>query len=263
MELPGYARRMDGGRTGRVAHGTTAALAAAWRAPKQRRLALALAAAALSAIAFAHIAEDYVTNDPLARWDVTFARWLAGERTTFGVDFFRVLTFFGSPAVALTLAAVVCLALYRRGRVVEAALLPVVLGGAELLNLVLKLAFHRPPPRGRIRPHRHVFVPERPRDDLDRCLRRLRVSRVGSPLRTPSARLIMVAGTVLFVALIGFGRLYLGVHYLSDVLAGIAGGAFWLAVSIVLLTVYGDRFAARFAGSRADRLGQRLVRRRR
>jgi hypothetical protein len=53
---------MDGGRTGRVAHGTTAALAAAWRAPKQRRLAFALQRCA--AIAFAHIAEDYVTNDP-------------------------------------------------------------------------------------------------------------------------------------------------------------------------------------------------------
>ena len=68
---------------------------------------------------------------------------------------------------------------------------------------------------------------------------------------------------MLFVALIGFSRLYLGVHYLSDVLAGIAGGAFWLSVSIALLTVYGDRFAARFSGSRADRLGQRVVRRRR
>ena len=262
MELPGYARRMDGGRTGRVAHGTTAAVAAAWRAPKQRRLALALAAAALSAIAFAHIAEDYVTNDPLARWDVTFARWLAGERTTFGVDFFRVLTFFGSPAVALLLAAVVCLALYRRGRLVEAALLPVVLGGAELLNLVLKLAFHRPRPEVAFVhidtysfPSGHAMVSTAAYGAFAYL--------AWGRLRTPSARLIMVAGMVLFVALIGFSRLYLGVHYLSDVLAGIAGGAFWLAVSIVLLTVYGDRFAARFAGSRADRLGQRVVRRRR
>ena len=42
--------------------------------PRQRRLALALTAAALAAIAFARIAEDYLTNDPLARWDVSFAR---------------------------------------------------------------------------------------------------------------------------------------------------------------------------------------------
>ena len=49
-------------------------------------------------------------------------------------------------------------------------------------------------------------------------------------------------------------------HDLSDVLAGIAGGGFWLAVSIALLVVFGDRAAARLAGSRLDRLGRRLTR---
>ena len=86
MELPGYARRMESGRTFRIAAGTTSAIASMWNAPKQRRLALALTAAGLSAIAFANIAEDYLTNDPLARWDVSFARWLAGERSTLGAQ---------------------------------------------------------------------------------------------------------------------------------------------------------------------------------
>jgi membrane-associated phospholipid phosphatase len=252
---------MDGGRTGRIAHGT-AAIASAWHAPKQRRLALALAAAALSALAFARIAEDYLTNDPLARWDVTFARWLAGERSTVGTDFFRVLTFIGSPAVALAIAAVVCVALYRRGHLVEAALLPVVLGGAELLNLVLKLSFHRSRPEVAFVhldtysfPSGHAMISTAAYGALAYL--------AWGPLRTPRRRLIVVAGTVVLVALIGFSRLYLGVHYLSDVLAGVAGGAFWLAVSIALQIGYGDRFATRFAGSRADRVAQRVVRRHR
>ena len=117
-----------------------------WHDPRQRRLALALATAVFSAFAFARIAEDYLTNDPLVRWDLSFARWLAGERTTAGIDFFRVITFFGSPAVALSIAAVACVALYRRRRLVDAMLLPVVLAGAELLNLILKLSFHRARP---------------------------------------------------------------------------------------------------------------------
>jgi undecaprenyl-diphosphatase len=62
------------------------------------------------------------------------------------------------------------------------------------------------------------------------------------------------------VALICFSRLYLGVHYLSDVLGGAAGGAFWLAVSIALQTLYGERFARALAGSSADRLGRRITR---
>jgi undecaprenyl-diphosphatase len=231
----------------------------AWRVPTQRRLVLALAAAVLSAIAFARIAEDYLTNDPLARWDVSFARWLSGERSTVGTDFFRIFTFIGSPAAALAIATVVCVLLYRRRRLVEAALLPVVLGGAELLNLALKLSFHRPRPE-------YAFV------DLDTYAfpsghAMISTAAYGalaylawSHVQTRQARLALVAGTAVLVALICFSRLYLGVHYLSDVLAGAAGGAFWLAASIVLLTIYGPRFATGFADSWADRLARRLTR---
>jgi undecaprenyl-diphosphatase len=70
----------------------------------------------------------------------------------------------------------------------------------------------------------------------------------------------VLAATVLLVALIGFSRLYLGVHYLSDVLAGLAGGAVWLALAVALRTAYGERLAARFVGSGADRVARRLTR---
>jgi hypothetical protein len=101
MHQPAYARRVDSSGATRAAHRVASAVACAWRVPTQRRLGLALAAAVLSAIAFARIAEDYLTNDPLARWDVSFARWLSGERSTVGTDLFGSLTFIGSPAAAL------------------------------------------------------------------------------------------------------------------------------------------------------------------
>ena len=250
---------MDAGGARRAAHKTVTVAASAWRVPAQRRLGLALAAAVLSAIAFAHIAEDYLTNDPLAHWDVSFARWLAGERTSEGIDLFRVVTFLGSPAVALAAGTIACVALYSRRQLVEAALLPLVLGGAELLNLVLKLAFHRPRPEVAFVhldtysfPSGHAMISTAAYGAL---------AYLGwSRLHSRSAQLALVAGTVLFVSLICFSRLYLGVHYLSDVLGGAAGGAFWLAVSIALQTIYGERFAARFTGSWADRLGRRLTR---
>jgi undecaprenyl-diphosphatase len=237
---------MESGRTDGLAHRATSALAATWHAPKQRRLALALITAALSALAFAHIAEDYLTNDPLARWDVTFARWLAGERTAFGTDFFRVLTFFGGPAVAPTIAVVVCVVLYRRGRFVEASLLPVVLIGAQLLNVVLKLSFQRPRPEVAF-VHLDTYSFPSGHAMMSAAAYGALAYLAWGPLRTRRRRAILVSGTVALVALIGFSRLYLGVHYLSDVLAGFAGGVFWLAVSIALLTVYGDRFVRRVA----------------
>ncbi len=102
---------MDGGTTRRAAGRTAAVIVSLWHEQKQRRLAVALVAALLSALAFARTAEDYLTNDPLARWDVSFARWLSDERSTLGIDLFRVLTFFGSPAVALAIATVACVVL--------------------------------------------------------------------------------------------------------------------------------------------------------
>jgi membrane-associated phospholipid phosphatase len=48
-------------------------------------------------------------------------------------------------------------------------------------------------------------------------------------LRTWRARTAVVFGATLFVLLIGFSRMYLGVHYFNDVVAGFASGGIWLS----------------------------------
>jgi membrane-associated phospholipid phosphatase len=254
-----FVTRIDArGGAGRV-RGLPARAAAVWHAPEQRQLALALLAAFGAAAVFAHIAEDYLTNDPLARWDVSFARWLAEHRGTTLLDAFQAVTVVGSPAFALALATVVCLALYRRRRLVDAAFLPLVLGGAELLNLVLKLAFHRSRPEVAFVhidtysfPSGHAMISAATYGAFAYLL--------WGRLDSRRARALVLAATVLLVAVIGFSRLYLGVHYLSDVLAGLAGGAVWLALAVALRMAYGERFAARFVGSGADRVARRLTR---
>ena len=254
-----YVSRVDpSGRAGR-ARWLPARTALIWRAPRQRRLSLALLAAFGAAVVFARVAEDYLTNDPLARWDVSFARWLSKHQGSAVLDFFRVITVFGSPAFALALASVVCVVLLRGRRLVDAAFLPLVLGGAELCNLLAKLAFHRPRPAfGFVHldtysfPSGHAMISTATYGAFAWLL--------WSRLDSRRARTLMVTATVLVVALICFSRLSLGVHFLSDVLAGIAGGAFWLAVSIALRTAYGEQFAARFHDSRVDRLTRRIMR---
>jgi undecaprenyl-diphosphatase len=49
-------------------------------------------------------------------------------------------------------------------------------------------------------------------------------------LRRPAARAAAVAFAVFMVLLVCWSRVYLGVHYPSDVLAGAAVGLLWLAL---------------------------------
>ena len=51
-------------------------------------------------------------------------------------------------------------------------------------------------------------------------------------LRSWESRVAVVFGAALLVVLIGFSRMYLGVHYFSDVLAGYAAGGVWLSALI-------------------------------
>ena len=58
------------------------------------------------------------------------------------------------------------------------------------------------------------------------------------PLVRRRARPAVVAATSIWVLLIGFSRLALGVHFLSDVLGGYVLGAAWLLGSVALFEVW-------------------------
>ena len=64
-------------------------------------------------------------------------------------------------------------------------------------------------------------------------------------LASRAARIACVVAGVVLVTLIGFSRLYLGAHYLSDVLAGFAAGIAWLMLCLLAVAAYEARSSLR------------------
>jgi membrane-associated phospholipid phosphatase len=186
-------------------------------------------------LSFAHLAEDYLDRDAIVRWDVEFSRWLHAHSSEALLSLFRLVTYGGNVVVLAVLTAAVAAILFRRGRVNEAALLCAVALGIEVLNAALKLAFHRPRPELAFV---HVDAYSFPSGHaagsaaVYAALFYLAARRSGL-----GQRVLWAGGYIGVVVLIGFSRLYLEVHYLSDVLAGVSLGAAWVAACLFVFEV--------------------------
>ncbi|WP_082591307.1 phosphatase PAP2 family protein [Duganella sp. Root198D2] len=54
--------------------------------------------------------------------------------------------------------------------------------------------------------------------------------------RSGAQRAALAVGALLMIALVAFSRVYLGVHYLTDVLAAVAEGLGWLAICVTAVS---------------------------
>lgn len=224
-----------------------------------RRVAATTVLLLASLTAFAHLVEDYSTGDPIVRWDVELARWLHEHSSSVLVSVFDVVTWAGNVVVLAAITASALVILLRRRRVNEAALLAIVALGIEALNAGLKLVFQRPRPQlAFVHLDTYSFPSGHAAGSaaIYGALAYLAVRRLGGARRV----LVLVAAPVL-VALIGFSRLYLGAHYLSDVLTGFALGASWLFAWVLIGQLYDEREVLRLLPGPVrrgiDRIGAR------
>ena len=174
---------------------------------------------------FGELAGQVGQGEPTAL-DLSVRAWLQRSASPTLDELARFVSLFGSEVVALLL--VVLLGLLSRQRRWGAALsLVVVTGGAQLLDDVLKDHFRRTRPSSVLGlipaqawsfPSGHAMVA---------AAFYLFLAYLGWRLLTGWGRIVWPSLLVGLVLLVGLARLYLGVHYLTDVVAGYAAGAAW------------------------------------
>jgi len=177
---------------------------------------------------FFGVLEDVVTGDPLVRADAAIYHMLQGLRSGITDHVMVVITELGSATVVGAVGAAVLLWLLWRRAWHAAVYWVAAVGGASLIGLVIKVALHRPRPAPVSAewdtfsfPSGHATTSAAIYGFLAFVLAR------DAPPRWQAAIAVTAAITV---ALIGFSRLYLGAHWFSDVISGIAFGTAWISL---------------------------------
>ena len=185
---------------------------------------------------FGSLAEDLLNNDPLVRFDEVVAITLHNLATPALTTFFVVITALGSLETIALLGLLVAINFGLRRRWLYARTWLAALAGGEVLNQLLKALFARPRP--------YFVDPLLPASGYSfpsgHAMESLVVYGMLAyfavlALASWRARTAVVFGAALLVVLIGFSRMYLGVHYFSDVVAGFAAGGVWLSTCITAM----------------------------
>lgn len=167
--------------------------------------------------------------------DVNVATWLHVRATPLVSTAMAGVSFLGAPTTLTVIAVAGSLVLWYRRRRAEAAVLSTVVLGGNLLNFCLKHLIQRGRPvfddpifslPSYSFPSGHAMASTVCYGFLAIC-----VSMNASERHTVY---VAIAAATFMVALVSFSRIYLGLHYLSDVIGGIAEGIAWLALSLVV-----------------------------
>ena len=196
-------------------------------------LVVAFVVSVLCMWGFFALADEFPEQGALTRLDFLVSSWFRSHSTELGESVSSVVSALGAPALYAMGVGVAGWFAYRRAWL-RFVVWCAAVAGAGLIDWALKALFHRVRPPGASEfvhmgswsfPSGHAlnslvdytllafFALERVQD------RRVRVA--------------IRSAVVLVVGAIGFSRIYLGVHYVSDVTAGYLAGGLWVTACIM------------------------------
>ena len=198
-------------------------------------LVIGVVIAIAGTLAFAEMGE-WVQKGLTQAFDVAVLQWLHEHSTPLLTQIATELTYLGTGTVVLMIVAVAALFLWHTEHKHSARLLLAAVAGNILLNGVLKLVFHRARPSvfawqttavSSSFPSGHAMSATVCYGTVAYLVIRLQKHRW--------SRLLTGAAAVILILLICATRLYLGVHYPSDVIAGILVGLAWASFCMATL----------------------------
>jgi membrane-associated phospholipid phosphatase len=197
-----------------------------------------LAVAVLALFLFGWLADEMLEGSTMA-FDMRVRAATHAFATPRLTHTLRLVSHLGGPSV-LTVLGVILVAVFVAHRWWRGAIvLFVAMAGSSVLDTALKLAFRRARPE----PYFGSSLPESYSFPSGHALFAFCFFTAGAALlaprmQHPALRWLVWSVAALLILAIGFSRIYLGVHYPSDVVAGYAVGLIWSSVLIV-----GDRVA--------------------
>jgi membrane-associated phospholipid phosphatase len=185
---------------------------------------------------FADLAEDVGNGEPLTITDARFSNWLHAHLTPWLTTVMLVVTNVHSTVGITVMALLVSIYMWRKKLRGEILFFVVTVYGGMLLNLWLKNIFARARPHfndplmvltSYSFPSGHTMAATVFYGALTAI--------VFSQTRKWSWRALTLAGAILMICAVGFSRIYLGVHYLSDVLGAMVEGGAWLTLCLTAM----------------------------
>lgn len=199
-----------------------------------------------SSVIFANIAEGVRGAEAITLLDVRAARWLHVHAVPALTKIMFLVTEIHSVAGISILTVVFAVYLGRRRQWYWLLSLIISVGGGMLVNVAMKYAFHRARPSFDDPlltlatfsfPSGHTAA--------STVFYGVLCCYCWSRLHARGPRALIAIGAVCMVLLVALSRMYLGVHYLSDVLAAMAEGVAWLAFTITGVSMLRRRHEAR------------------
>ena len=152
----------------------------------------------------------------------------------------RAITHLGGPLTLIVFCAAAFFGFLIRGWRRGAAWIAVTMAGAVVLDVTLKMIYQRPRPVPffGVAPQSYSFPSGHALGSF--CFYGTLAGLIAHRSGRRAVRAAAGVVATLLIAAIGFSRLYLGVHYPTDVIAGYAAAAIWVGALVSL-----DRFRRR------------------